>query len=44
MSVEAALIVAIRTVLQEEEQGFKMAPSNFIPTINEGSEKYASKA
>ena len=38
------LIVAIRTILQEEEEGFKMAPSNFVPTINEGSEKYASKS
>ena len=27
---------------QEEEEGFKMAPSNFVPTINEGSQNYAS--
>ena len=40
-TIEVVLIVAI---LQEEEEGFKMAPSNFVPTINEGSEKYASKS
>ena len=28
---------------QDEEEGFKMAPSNFVPTVGEGVETYASK-
>lgn len=28
---------------QEEEPGFVMAPSNFVPTIGEGVEKYAGE-
>lgn len=41
--LETSLIVAVRAALQEEEEGFKMAPSNFVPTVSESSEKYASK-
>ena len=37
------IVAAICTILQEEEEGFKMAPSNFVPTITESSERYASK-
>ena len=28
---------------QEADEGFKMAPSNFVPTIGEGAQKYGSE-
>ena len=28
--------------MKEEDEGFKMAPSNFVPTINEGVETYGT--
>ena len=39
----ASLFVAI-CFLQEEDPGFVMPPSNFVPTVNEGCTIYNSKA
>jgi len=35
--------VSTVSFLQEEEEGWKMAPSTFVPAINEGTDDYKGK-